>query len=253
MRDAAPEADSEGMTSSGPAADSPTSQASAPVSPEPRRLRAAPVLALAVTLLLAGLVVSISYAITREYGDTSAPDAAVAGRALRDWAVGVALVAGLAAIVVVTARRSRGRRVLTVAAVLVTAGTLLGVPAVAVVGVHQKFDAYPTVPQCTSEFTGGPAVPVVRAAQAAFEELEHPGPFSGGGESGVDGCASQLMVDDDADVVGAYRDALRVVGWRVGRVGPDRVEATRGGQRFTVVRDRHQAWWVRIGPADELR
>lgn len=198
-------------------------------------------------------MVGISYAIAREYGDTSAGDAAVAGRALRDWAVAVVLVAGLAALVVATARRSRGRRALTVAAALAAGGTLLGVPAVAVVGVHQKLDAYPTVPQCTSEFTGGPAVPVVRAAQAAFEELDHPGPFSGGGESGVDGCASQLMVADDVDVVGAYRDALRVAGWQVGRVGPDRVEATRSGQRFTAVRDRHQAWWVRIGPVDELR
>jgi hypothetical protein len=239
------------MTQTGPPTP-PATPTAAPAAP-PARLHAAPVVALAFMLLLAGLVVSISYALAREYGDTSAGDAAVAGRALRDWAVGVVLVAGLAALVGVSARRSRGRRALTVAAVLVAAGTLLGVPAVAVVGVHQKFDAYPAVPQCTAGFTGGPAVPVVRAAQAAFEELEHPGPFSGGGEAGVDGCASQLMVDDDVDVTGTYRDALRATGWQVGRVGPDRVEATRGGQRFTAVRDRHQAWWVRIGPTGELR
>jgi hypothetical protein len=254
MRAPPPEADSEGMTSAAPpTADPPTPGDSAPASAGPGRLRAAPVVALAFTLVLAFLVVSVSYGITREYGDTSASDLAVAGRALRDWALGVVLVAGLAALVVVTARRSRMRRALTTAAALAVTVTLLAVPAVAVIGVHQKLDAYPQVPRCTAGFTGGPAVPVVRAAQAAFDELEHPGPFSGGGESGIDGCASQLMVDADVDVATAYSDALRATGWQLGRVEPERVEATRDGQRFTASRDRHDAWWVRIGPADPVR
>ena len=82
------------MTPTGPPTRPATDAAAtpAPASPEPRRLRAAPVVSLAVTLVLAGLVVSISYGFAREYGDTSAGDAAVAGRALRDWAVGVVLV-----------------------------------------------------------------------------------------------------------------------------------------------------------------
>lgn len=254
MRGAAPGPDSEGMTSGTPrTAGTTTPEGSGPAAAGPGRLRAGPVVALAFTLLLAFLVVGVSYAIAREYGDPSAGDLAVAGRALRDWAFGVVLVAGLAALVVVTARRSRGRRALTVAAAATVTVTLVGVPVVAVIGVHRKFDAYPTTPLCTSGFTGGPAVPVVRAAQDAFEELEHPGPFSGGGESGVDGCASQLMVDEDVEVAAAYQEALRAAGWQLGRVEPDRVEATRDGQRFTASRDRHDAWWVRIGPAGGLR
>lgn len=217
-------------------------------------LRTGPVLALAFTLVLGFLVVAVSYGMAREYGDTSATDTVVATRALTDWGVGVVLVAGLGALVVVTARRSRGRRALTTAAVAAVTLTLLAVPAVAVVGVHRKFASFPEVPSCTEGFGGGPAVPVVQAAQAAFEELDHPGPFSGGGESGLDGCASQLMLrHDDVDVSAAYRGALREAGWRVDRVTPGRVEASRAGQRFSATRDGHGAWWVRIGPAADLR
>ena len=82
----------------------------------PKPLRTGPVLALAFTLVLAFLVVAVSYGMAREYGDTSATDTVVATRALADWGVGVVLVAGLGALVVVTARRSRGRRALTSAA-----------------------------------------------------------------------------------------------------------------------------------------
>lgn len=217
-------------------------------------LRTGPVLALAFTLVLAFLVVAVSYGMAREYGDTSATDTAVATRALADWGVGVVLVAGLGALVVVTARRSRGRRALTSAAVAAVALTLIAVPAVAVVGVHRKFASFPEVPPCTDGFGGGPAVPVVQAAQEAFEALDHPGPFSGGGESGLDGCASQLMLrQDHVDVSEAYRGALREAGWRVGRVTPGLVEASRAGQRFSATRDRHGDWWVRIGPEADLR
>ena len=241
------------MTSRAPAAPgTPTPEPPGPATVPPQ-LRAGAFIALAFTLLLAFLVVSISYGMAREYGDTTADDTAVAGRALRDWGVGVVLVAGLAALVVGLGRRSRGRRGLTLAAVAALVVTTLGVPAVAVIGVHRKFDAYPAVPRCTDGFSGGPAVPVVRAAQAAFEEIEHPGPFSGGGESGMAGCASQLMTRDDVDVAGAYRDELPPAGWRLGAAEPDLVEATRGGLRFTATRDGDGAWWVRIAPVGSVR
>lgn len=253
MRRRLPWADSGDMTSSAPAAPgTPTPETPGPAD-APLRLRAGAFVALAFTLLLAFLVVSISYGIAREYGDTAADDAAVAGRALRDWALGIVLVAGPAVLVVGLARGSRGRRGLTLAAVATLVVTLVGVPAAAVVGVHRKFEAYPAVPSCTAGFGGGPAVPVVRAAQEAFEEVEHPGPFSGGGESGMDGCASQLMVREDADVVAAYQVALPPAGWRLDVVGPDRVEASRPGQRFTAARDRDGAWWVRVAPAVTVR
>lgn len=241
------------MTSRAPAA--PGTPAPEPPGPAtvPPRLRAGAFIALAFTLVLAFMVVSISYGIAREYGDTTAEETAVAGRALRDWAFGIVLVAGLAALVVGLGRRSRGRRGLTLAAVGALVVTTIGVPAVAVIGVHRKFDAYPVVPRCADGFSGGPAVPVVRAAQTAFGEIEHPGPFSGGGESGMAGCASQLMTREDVDVAAAYRDVLPTAGWRLGAVEPDLVEATRGGLRFTATRDGDGAWWVRIEPVGSVR
>lgn len=249
MRATASVADSGGMTSR-PRIEV---DASIPAEPGPRRLRTGAVIVLAITLLSAFLVVSVSYGMGREYGDTSAADAVVAGRALRDWAFGVILVAGLGAVVVVTARGSRGRRALTLAAALAVVVTLVGVPVSAVIGVHQKFAGFPRVPSCTDGSSGGPAGPVVRAAQDAFEEIDHPGPFSGGGEAGMDGCASQLMLDDEVDVPTAYRGALRAAGWRPGRLEPGLVEATKGDQRFEASLDRHGAWWVRIGPVDPVR
>ena len=252
MRAPPPTVDIGDMTNDAAAPGTPAPETHGPAAAPPM-LRAGAFVALAFTLLLAFLVVGISYAIAREYGDTAADDTAVALRALRDWGTGVVLVAGLALLVVGLARRSRGRRGLTLAAVGTLVVTLLGVPASAVVGVHRKFEAYPAVPRCTDGFTGGPAVPVVRAVQEAFEGIEHPGPFSGGGESGIDGCASQLMVREDVDVTGAYRDVLPAAGWRLGAVEPDLVEATRPGLRFTATRDRDGAWWVRIAPADVVR
>lgn len=219
-----------------------------PPVPAPDRVRASAVLLLLSTVVLAFLVLSVSYGLGREYGDATAADLEVAGRALRDWGLPMLVVGGLGLLTVRAARRSRWRRGLTTAAVVAVTLTLVGVPTGAVVGAHRKLASFPEVPPCTAGFSGGPAVPVVRAAQAAFEELAHPGPFSGGGESGVDGCASQLMVPDDVDVPAAYRRSLAAAGWRLGQVGPDRVEATRGDQRFTASRDRHAAWWVRIGP-----
>lgn len=219
---------------------------------EHARLRLPPLLALAVTVVVALLVVAVSSGLAREYGDTSATDSEVARQALRDWGTGIVVVAGLAALVAATARASRGRPALTLSAACVVAGTLVAVPVLSVVAVHRKFEAYPAVPRCADGFAGGPAVPVVRAVQEAFEGIEHPGPFSGGGESGVDGCATQLMVRPGVDVVGGYRRALPAAGWELGRTEVDLVEATRGDLRFRASGDRG-TWWVEIRPAQALR
>lgn len=218
----------------------------------PAHYRPGALVALGLTALLACLVVGISYSMAREYGDTAADDAAIALEALQAWGAGIVLVAGLATAVWWTARRSRGRRAMVGAAVATVALTTLSVPAVAVLAVHQKLEAFPRVPMCTAGFTSGPAVAVTRSAQRSFEELAHPGPFSGGGESGVQGCASELMVDEDVDVVAAYREVLPGAGWRVTRVEPGRVEASRGAEWFSAFRDQG-AWWVRIGPRAPVR
>lgn len=243
MRGPAPAVNSASMT--------PTSvPVSVPVSAPPRRrVRPAAVVLLVLAVALASLVVTISYGLALEYGDTAAADTRIAAQAFRDWGIGVVLVVGCAGCAMAAARRSAGRRVLTLGAAAVVAGTLVGVPGGAVLGVHQKLAAYPDLPSCTDGFRTGPAVPVVRAAQAGFEELDHPGPFSGGGSSGVDGCSSQLMVAADVDVPALYRRTLRDNGWRTSHAAPDRVVASKDGQALEASRDRDGSWWVWIGPA----
>lgn len=217
--------------------------------PPLRRVRPGAVVLVVLTVVLAFLVVTISYGLAREYGDTAATDASIAARSFRDWGVGIVLVVGFAAWAAAAARRSRGRRAMTVTAAVAVVSTLVGVPAGAAVGVRQKFDAYPALPSCTDAFRTGPAVPVTRAAQAGFAELDHPGPFSGGGSSGVDGCSSQLMVHEHVDVPGLYRGTLIDSGWQVSHDRPDLVAATKDGQGFEASRDQDGSWWVWIGPA----
>lgn len=119
----------------------------------------------------------------------------------------------------------------------------------AVLGVHQKFDAYPGPAVVCQRVPDRPRRPVVRAAQARFAELDHPGPFSGGGSSGVDGCTSQLMVQEHVDVPASYRGTLIDNGWRISHDNPDLVAATKNGQRFEASHDQDGSWWVWIGPA----
>lgn len=213
------------------------------------RVRPGAVVLLVFTVALAFLVVVVSYGLAREYGDTAATDAHIASQSLRDWGIGVVMVVGFAGWVAAAARRSRGRGTMTVIGAAAAVVALAGVPTGAVLGAHQKFAAYPHLPSCTDGFTAGPAVPVTRAAQAGFAELDHPGPFSGGGSSGMDGCSTQLMVDGRVDVAASYRATLIDHGWRISPAGPDRVAAAKNGQEFEASRDQEGSWWVWIGPA----
>lgn len=214
-----------------------------------RQVRPGAVVLLVLTVALAYLVVSISYGLALEYGDTAATHARIAAQSLRDWGIGIVLVVAFAGWAVAAARRSRGRRAMTVIAAVAAVATLVGVPAGAVLGVRQKFQTYPDLPSCTDGFRTGPAAPVVRAAQAGFAELDHPGPFSGGGSSGVDGCSTQLMVDEYVDVPAVYRGTLIDTGWQISDDKPDLVAATKNGQGFEASRDQDGSWWVWIGPA----
>lgn len=214
-----------------------------------RQVRPGAVVLLVLTVALAYLMVSISYGLALEYGDTAATHARIAAQSLRDWGIGIVLVVAFAGWAVAAARRSRGRRAMTVIAAVAAVATLVGVPAGAVLGVRQKFQTYPDLPSCTDGFRTGPAAPVVRAAQAGFAELDHPGPFSGGGSSGVDGCSTQLMVDEYVDVPAVYRGTLIDTGWQISDDKPDLVAATKNGQGFEASRDQDGSWWVWIGPA----
>lgn len=214
-----------------------------------RRVRSGAVVALVLTAALAFLVVNVSYGLALEYGDTAATDARIAARSLSDWGIGIVLVVGCACWVLAAARRSRGRRAMTMTAVVAVVVALVGVPAGAVLGVHQKYDRYPGLPSCTDGFRTGPAVPVVRAAQDGFAELDHPSPFSGGGSSGIDGCSTQLMVSEHVDVPAFYRVRLIDSGWRISHDERNLVAARKNGQEFEASRDRDGSWWVWIGPA----
>jgi hypothetical protein len=186
----------------------------------------------------------VAYGFALEYGDTGAGWWQSALDGLRWWWFGVAVVAVLAAGALRVAWSSVAVR--SVAAVLV-AGALVGTAVGSAVGTEQKHARLPGTPNCTSEFTSGPAVPVVRAAEAAFEELDHPGPFTGGGSSGVDGCSSQLVLPDGTDPRPAYRATLPDHGWTVER--DDAVlRAVRGGQAFELSSGEGR-WTVWIGPA----
>lgn len=210
-----------------------------------RSVRAATAL-LVLALLFGALTVSVAYGFALEYGDSGAGRWRGAVDGLRWWWFGVAIVAVLGFGALRLARGSMLVRSTAIGLVLCTfAGTGVG----AAIGVEQKHARHPRTPSCTDELVSGPAVPVVRAAQAAYEELDHPGPFSGGGSSGVDGCSSGLVVRDGTDPRPAYRDSLAESGWTV-QTGSDEVlRAVRGGQAFELSRSAG-GWEVWIGPAD---
>lgn len=213
------------------------------------RVRPWAIALLTLTLALAFLVLWFCYGLSLDDGDTTATDARTALRSLGNWAFGIVLVVQSAAGCVAVAQRSRGRRAITLAAAVTVLITLVGVPAGAVHGVRQKFNQYPDLPWCAAGFRGGPAVPVTRAAEAGFAELDHPGPVSGGGSSGIDGCSGELRLRETVDVPAAYRDTLTDTGWRVRQHETDLVTARKDGQDFEAVRDQHGSWWIWIGPA----
>ena len=210
-----------------------------------RRPGVALIAALVLAVMLGGLTVTIGYGFTVEYGDTSAPALEAAWHTVRDWAFGVGLTAAVALGAALSARRLRW---VTVVALGVVAGTVLGLAVAGVVGTAAKYARYPDVPNCTDEFDGGPAMPVTRAAQRGFEAIEHPAPFSGGGSSGVDGCSSELMLRDGQDAGPHYRTALPADGWTIVTDTDEVLRAEKAGQAFELTLDDVGSSTVWIGP-----
>ena len=213
----------------------------------PRRTRArsvAAALLLVLTAAVGALFVTVVYGLSKEYGDTAESILRTGVGAIGQWALGLLVVGALATLAVAASHRQEKVRVL---AGLLVVGTVAAVPVAAVLGVHDKYAGYPALPHCTAGIRSGPALPVVRASQRVFAELEHPARFSGGGSSGVDGCVQQLMVRDGIDPRAGYRDQLRDRGWRVVEDGPEALAAEKDGQRFELVRD-ELGWTVGVGP-----
>ena len=97
-----------------------------------------------------------------------------------------------------------------------------------------------------------PAVPVVRAAQAAFEEIDHPGRFGGGGSSGIDGCETEMALRDGQAALPPYREQLPELGWTIVTDSPDLLRAERDGQAIEL-RPSDGGAWIWIGPEDLQR
>jgi hypothetical protein len=201
--------------------------------------------ALLGAVALGGLTVTVGYGFATEYGDTGAPALEVAWRTVQSWSIGVGLTAAVA---VGAALSARGSRPVALAAAAVVAGTALGLAAGGVLGTEAKYARYPTVPNCTDEFDGGPAMPVTRAAQRELEGLHHPAPFSGGGSSGVDGCSSELMMRDGEDPGPHYRTALPDAGWTVVTDTDEVLVAEKADQAFELALDDVGSWTVWVGP-----
>jgi hypothetical protein len=201
-------------------------------------------LCLLLAVVLGGLTVVIAYGFSVEYADTAAPPWDLAWHSVRSWSAGIAVTMLACSGSLLS---SRGSRPAVIASTAVVASTVLAVGVAGTVGAQHKFERYPSTPNCTDEFTGGPALRVTRQAQAAFEQINHPGPFSGGGSSGVDGCSSELMLRDATNPVERYRDVLPASGWTVASDEPGKLAAEKGGQAFELTRDGN-SWWVWIGP-----
>ena len=215
----------------------------------PARARSVIVVLLLLLCALTGaLLVAVAFGFSAEYADTDAGTLTLAASTLGDWAMFLVVPGAFAVAALAVARRHARLRVVTVTALLLVL-TTAGIAGGGVLGAAAKYERYPSLPSCTDEFTGGPAYPVVHAAQAAYEELDHPAPFSGGGSSGIDGCQRQLMVRGEVDPVAAYRAELTDNGWRLteGATG-ESLRAVRGSQAFEVTRGTHGDWWVWIGP-----
>lgn len=202
-------------------------------------------LLLVLGAVMGALVVSVVYGIAAEYADVAAPWPRQAGAALAFGGPFMAVAWGLLAVSFI--RATAGSWVRPAAVVLAVLG-LLAMPIAQVLGVETKWDRYEAAPDCVDEFRSGPAVPVVQAAQAAYEEIKHPGRFGGGGSSGIDGCETGVSVRGGGDVLAAYRDQLPQLGWTVTADSDDLLRAERDGQEIEVRPDAQGAR-IWIGPA----
>ena len=73
-------------------------------------------------------------------------------------------------------------------------------------------------------------------SQQAFDSIKHIGLYSGGGISGVGGCARWFVLSGDVDVLQHYRAALPEAGWKVLEDDGHHLRAQRDGQAFEVRR-----------------
>jgi hypothetical protein len=112
---------------------------------------------------------------------------------------------------------------------------LLGMLAVTPSALGQKSAKFDSAPQCVIEGTDEPMASADRKSQQAFDSIEHIGLYSGGGLSGVGGCARWFVLSEDVDVLGHYRAALQEAGWEVVEDDGRHLRARREGQALEVM------------------
>ncbi|MFR9779058.1 hypothetical protein ACL02O_23760 [Micromonospora sp. MS34] len=189
-----------------------------------------------VFLLLSAVVGAgaalFTFGFLSEYGTTSGSRAEGALGGLRFAAVPLLVTAGLAAAGFALGRRSVWPAAVAVAVVLVGVGGALAAGAQAAV---MKYDRLPRLPHCyDEEFAGSEAEPVARAVQDAFAGLEHPWRFSGGGSTGLDGCATTLLDVTFDEAAAHYRGELRSAGWEITGDDASGLTARRGDLLFSL-------------------
>lgn len=180
------------------------------------------------------LLTAAAWGFLREYGDTNASGA---------WQ-GLGLVAVPLVVVVLlsgTGGWFRKSRAGLVAAALIVAAGIAGPALAGELAVRAKFASFPRTPACLMiEPDDGKgsndtrATEAARRAQAVFDALSHPGPFSGTTETGEDGCAAALATDDLSAVLAFYRTELAGKDWTITADGPERMAATKDGLTFEV-------------------
>jgi hypothetical protein len=187
---------------------------------------------------VAALGVLVHYGLTAEYGNIkdSALEGLVSGFTTGVSALALVLVGAVALLACAVSPPRRVR----VAAMLLPVGMVVGMVAVTPAALEKKLDVqYHATPQCVfveaDEPEHSPYLRAARESQRAYESIEHVVLFHGGGGSGVGGCdRGFVIVEEDVDVLGHYRSALPVAGWRIVEDRGDHLRAERGGMAFEV-------------------
>jgi hypothetical protein len=187
---------------------------------------------LAVEAVLALLAVLVHQGFMAVYGTVT--DTAFEGLTWGLTAGPSGMALGLVAAIAVFGLVLSPRLWMRLTAVAIPVLMLLGMLAVTPLALGQKIGKYDASPQCVTEGTGEPMATADRESQQAFDSIEHIGLYSGGGISGVGGCARWFVLSGDVDVLQHYRAALPEAGWEVVEDDGRHVRAQRDGMAFEV-------------------
>jgi hypothetical protein len=179
------------------------------------------------------LAVLVHHAFTAVYGNVT--DTAFEGLTWGLTAGPAGMALGLVAVVAVFGLLLSPRLWMRLAAVAIPVLMVLGMLAVTPSALGQKSAKFDSAPQCVIEGTDEPMATADRESQQSFDSIEHIGLYSGGGISGVGGCARWFVLSGDADVLQHYRAALREAGWEVVEDDGRHLRAERDGQAFEVM------------------